>query len=329
MIPADLRIGLVAEAALAPSVHNVQPARWRFDGDGVILFEDRARRLPAGDPRGHDAALSLGAAAEGMAIALSRLGYRMQADGSGAMPLAAGAAVPVRRFRIAGEGQSDPLAAFVERRRSHRGGFAPATATDRAAAAVLGSDDLAVIRAPEALAEVARLADRAGLSFLRKADFRAELLGWMRLSRRDPRWSVDGLNADALDMTAFEAFGAKRVLGRALFPLLDRIGLAAPLTAERAKVEAAVALLIVHAPSDEDPFETGRRFYRQWLGVVAAGFQAAVMASLADHPEASARLAELLALPPNRRIVSAFRIGRAPPDSGHPRARLSPDALLV
>ena len=31
----------LVEAALAsPSVHNVQPARWRIDGDTLVLLED-------------------------------------------------------------------------------------------------------------------------------------------------------------------------------------------------------------------------------------------------------------------------------------------------
>ena len=67
------RRALVTEAKLAPSVHNVQPARWRFEGDdALILFEDTTVRLPVGDPRGNDAGISLGAAAEGLRLAAGR-----------------------------------------------------------------------------------------------------------------------------------------------------------------------------------------------------------------------------------------------------------------
>ena len=41
---------LVAESSLAPSVHNVQPARWRIGEDEVTLLEDTRRRLPVADP---------------------------------------------------------------------------------------------------------------------------------------------------------------------------------------------------------------------------------------------------------------------------------------
>ena len=71
---------LVDAALASPSVHNVQPARWRIDGDALVLLEDTARRLAVGDPRGHDAAISLGAATEGLAIAASGEGLATQVE---------------------------------------------------------------------------------------------------------------------------------------------------------------------------------------------------------------------------------------------------------
>ena len=75
----------VVSAALAsPSVHNVQPARWRIAGEALVLLEDTTRRLAVGDPHGNDAAISLGAAAAARAV-----GYASSAIGEGAtlMPL--------------------------------------------------------------------------------------------------------------------------------------------------------------------------------------------------------------------------------------------------
>src|SRR5262249_39715024 len=69
---------LVAEANLAPSVHNTQPTRWRLADDGsVLIFEDTSRRLTIGDPSGRDAAVSHGAAIEGFALAAGVLGQRV------------------------------------------------------------------------------------------------------------------------------------------------------------------------------------------------------------------------------------------------------------
>ena len=59
---------LVAHASHSPSVHNVQPARWQIDGSTLLLLEDPARAADGGRSD-HDAGLSLGAAAEGLAMA--------------------------------------------------------------------------------------------------------------------------------------------------------------------------------------------------------------------------------------------------------------------
>lgn len=329
MIGADLQRALVAEAALAPSVHNVQPARWRFDGaDGLILFEDRARRLPAGDPQGRDTAISLGAATEGMAIALSRHA-RTLADDPAPLPAAMGHVQPVRRFRIGTGATVDPLADAVDRRWSFRGTFDAPDAQDRRRAAELAGSDCTIVTEPARLAAIARDCDEAGLFFFRDPAFRAELVSWMRFSPRHPHWHRDGLNAAAMAMARVEAVGARVLLGRRLFPLIDRLDLSAPLTSEAAKIRSSAALLLFHRAADEDPFDTGRGFYRLWLRVAQAGLQGAVMAAPADHPRVSARLAQQLGLPAGRRIVNTLRVGRPPPQSDYPRARLPVDEILV
>lgn len=329
MIGPDLRLRLASEAALAPSVHNVQPARWRFEGDGLLLFQDRTRRLAAGDPEGRDAAFSLGAAAEGMAIALSRHGLLLEDLGTQGLPPDEGQFSPVRRFGLAGGGALDPLAGAVEQRQSYRGRFLSPTAGDRASARTLEGEGVEVVAEPERIGSIARLCDDSGLAFLRDEGFRAELLYWMRLSRRSPRWSLDGLNAEAMAMSRLEAAGAKAVLGRRLFRLLDGLGLGRSLTSEASKIATAAAIAIVHHPVGADEFESGRAFYRLWLRISAAGFAAAVMASLADHRQVSAKLAADLDLPDGRRIRTALRIGRAPPGSGYRRARLPPETALI
>jgi hypothetical protein len=117
---------LIAESALAPSVHNVQPSRWRIGEGEITLLEDTRRRLPVADPRAHDAAMSLGAASEGLRIAASRADLRMIAMNT----TDADEAPDLRRvacFRFEECNDSDPLAAFVEKRQSWRGKFAIAT----------------------------------------------------------------------------------------------------------------------------------------------------------------------------------------------------------
>ena len=324
----EQQLALAAEAALAPSTHNVQPARWRFDGDELVLFEDRTRSLPAGDPTERDAALSLGAAAEGMAIALSGMGYGLVDLGTADLPATEGDLRPVRRFTIRSGGEADSLRPYVPRRRSHRGRFVDASDADRTALAGLAGEDITVLDSRTTIARIAALADRAGHGFFRDDAFRRELLGWMRLRRSDPRWSVDGLNAEAMAMSPVEAWGARLVLGP-LFRLLDRIGLAARLSSEAATVRSAAGLVLIHRPAEEAPFDSGRAFYRAWLRVTEAGLDAAVMAVLNDDPATRGDVLDMAELPPGRALINVLRVGRAPPGSDYPRARIAAADLLV
>ncbi|WP_230770843.1 hypothetical protein [Sphingomonas sp. Leaf4] len=322
------RGALIAEAALAPSVHNVQPARWRCIGDdGIALFEDVATRLCVGDPTGNDARISLGAAAEGLRLAAGRAGLALR---EAELPLAEPGLVPVAGYRFVSDAAAaDPLAGAVDARRSWRGGFATVEDADRGAAAALAGADAKVVTDRALLTELARVYDAASYDFLRDAGFRRELLSWMRLRRSHPRWAIDGLNAGAMAMGAVEARGAGVVLGKG-FALLDRFGLARPLLAEGSKIATAAGLVVFHRPAREAPFESGRHFYRLWLRLEAAGFGAAVLAALADDPAAARTVAAMAGVPAGERVVSAFRIGRRPAGAAvPPRARRALDDLLV
>lgn len=322
------RRALVAEAMLAPSVHNVQPARWRLLGeDGLLLLEDRSVRLRVGDPTAHDAAISLGAAVEGLRLAAGRQEALLEPMSD--LPEAEGDLLPRAAFRLVpGTGRPDPLSDQVDRRQSWRGAFARATDEDRAAAAVLATHDTAVVTGTAELKNLARLADTASHHFMQQDSFRRELTSWMRLSRRHPRWSRDGLNAEAMAMGRLEAWGAGLVLGP-LYGPLEWLSLAAPLTSEADKTASATGLAVFHRPADEDPFISGGHFYRCWLRLEDAGFGAAVIAALADHAPAAAAVSRLAGLADGRRVVSTFRIGRRPEGRTAERARRSIDEILV
>lgn len=329
MLDSDLFRDLIAEASLAPSVHNIQPTRWRLlAADTVLLLEDERRRLPAADPSGHDVRLSHGAALEGLSLAFGRHGLRIAQVALDDRPDEASGLRRIARLTLATGGAIDPLASAVAGRRSWRGRFQPADAELRDSLQKLAAEPGLLILPPgSAVAEIAELADRAGFHFLCEDAHRRELLAWMRLSRSDPRYRRDGLNAEAMALGSIEAMGASLVLGP-LFPILKRLGLAEPLTRERSKT-ASGAIALFHRPEGEDPLEIGRAFYRAWLAMATQGLGACPISVLADWPVSSAALVARHPLPTGRRLVNVFRLGRVPSGSGTARARLPLGELIV
>jgi nitroreductase len=239
---------LVAEARLAPSVHNIQPTRWRLLPDGrLALIDDSVVRASCADPTGHDVRVSHGAALEGMSLPLNRRGLSLS-DIAIAEDRLSAQYTSLCMPTVGSTGVSDPLHDSVMRRMS-------------------------CIRDRAALSEIAQWADQAELSFVRRADFRRELLDWMRLTDRHPCYLRDGLNREALSMSGLEAIGAGWVLGK-LFAPLDWSGIAASLLSDQAKTSSADGVVLFCRPRGEDPLLTGRHFYRLWLEIDRAGFAA-------------------------------------------------------
>jgi nitroreductase len=324
---------IVATANLAPSVHNTQPARWHMaSDDSILVMAELARQLPVGDPQGRDLGVSCGAAVEGTLMALGDAGIGVAAVED---LWSANDTVAFPGFRLAarivpgGAAQSSPLSGHVVNRFTWRSHFNPA-ATDASKALqawAKEAEDVTLACAPGDIAMLAALADDAGMVFLRDRAFRRELVGWMRLTRSDPRYDADGLNLDALRMGALEGFGAKMVLGTGLFEAIDALGLGKMLTGEQAKTQSATAIALFHRPREESPVVSGRAFYRFWLNLTRLGFAAWPVAALADHGESAAVCSRHFAIPPERRLINVLRGGLA--GAVPKRARLPVQQVIV
>lgn len=329
---AETRRAIVARANRAPSVHNTQPARWRFETDGTItVLADETRFLAVGDPSGRDAALSCGAAVEGTVMALGEHGLSAAhvEDVWQAGP-ATGGLRPAARIVPRQGGEPSALSGAVDARFTWRGRFEAADDGMRRdlAAWAAARDDVALAASRADLEMLAALNDEASLVFFRRDDYRGELLDWMRLTRSHPDYDTDGLNLDALHMGSLEGRAARLALGSpALFRLLDRARVAGPMLAERGKTLSATAIVLFHRPAEEAAVETGRAFYRMWLELARMGYAAWPMAVLADDPDCAAACAARFAIGGDRRLVNLLRVGTAP--GRVPRARRDPAALIA
>jgi nitroreductase len=329
MLTREQQETLLGEVSRAPSVHNVQPARWRFDDDKVTLLHDRSRRLPVADPTGRDVEASLGASFEGMSLALSQLGFGLTEPFHVADRMDHELRLVCTAYFVRGV-TANPLAAQVSRRRSWRGELEPIDVrTCSALEAALGQrDDVRFVFGRDEMETVARLNDASSWEFMRDPAYHAELYQWMRLSPTDPRWDVDGLNADCLAMSAAERRAASLFFRPSLFAVLKKMGIARALVAEEPRVRRAPAAIVFHRPDAEPSFESGRAFYRLWLEITAAGLVACPMSSIADSASASAEVRARWRVPNGRRVVNVFRVGKAPLEP--PRSpRLSVSDLMV
>ncbi|MEM8793965.1 MAG: hypothetical protein AAGE61_00250 [Pseudomonadota bacterium] len=299
---------IVAEASLAPSVHNIQPVRWAFDNDRLILMRDRSVRLPHGDPTDRDVMISVGACLEGAAIAASRQGFSTRFETETTLT-ESGAYQRLGALHFSSGGEADDLAAFIESRRSWRGPFETATDVDRERAVSIGGSSCTVFAREDNVRQIGCLADDASLRFMADADFREELVSWMRFKPVHPHWSRDGLNAKAMHMSGFEALAASIVLG-STFGVLHKLGLAGFLVSEAKRYSRAAGFLLVHRPVEETPLDSGRHFYRHWLEIEKAGFSSQVVAALTDDTETCAVLHKKAGLSSDRKLLTAFVFGK-------------------
>ena len=113
----------VEQAAKAPSIHNTQPWRFRWEGDAFELYADTTRVLSAVDPDGRELVISCGAALLGLRLALRKVGFDSKVR---VLPDPDNPRLLARVTAVEGDpaSQKERLTfAGMLRRHTHRGGF--------------------------------------------------------------------------------------------------------------------------------------------------------------------------------------------------------------
>ncbi|GLC95570.1 hypothetical protein Tamer19_49790 [Cupriavidus sp. TA19] len=313
MLTPDQQLAMVAQAARAPSAHNIQPARWHFAGDRILLLEDPARWLSVGDPTGRDNQIALGMAWEGMALALSTIGISLSPPETEALPYPP----PAAGLRVAASGQlrpgasADPLAAAPDQRRAWRGTFARADAAQFAAMdqCIAAHAGVAMVAELASTAQFAKWHDDAAAAAFHDPAFARELFYWLRLSPRAAGWARDGLSAECMALSRWETMAASVALRPTVVRVLAALSLTGVLAGDGAKVNSAARIVLIHAARDVTDFEVGRRWYRFWLDMASRGIAGVPMSALADSPRHAALLTECQALPAGHRLVNVMRFG--------------------
>lgn len=329
---------IVAEAARAPSAHNVQAARWatRAAEARIVLLRDPSRNLPVADPTGRDDRAGLGAALEGFALAAGMRGLQVAdlAWAADAHRILGASTIRgldvIATFELRDGATEDPLAPYVMHRRTWRGPLRNDAAASVALTRLRDDPDArdARILGDDVAPDVARLVDEATWAFERQPAHHAELWRWLRLNPRDPAYRRDGLTADAMLLSTAERAAARVLMRPGVFRILQRTGLGRALVAESRATRTAAGFICFCPAVDATDYEVGRRLYRLWLAATRAGLALAPMSAIADHPPSRAVIEARLALGGGRRLVQIFRAGsidRQPPMS----PRLPVEELLI
>jgi nitroreductase len=213
--PADLS-ELIRWASLAASGHNVQPWRFRISSQSITIVPDFSRRTPVVDPDDHHLFVSLGCAAENLALAAGSRGLpgetRFDSAGSGQVVFEYSRGVE----------RPSPMADAIPHRQSTRAEFdgRPVSAGDLASLAraagssavevslVTDRRRMGIIRDLVVAGNTAQMEDRA---------FREELKRWMRFNQRDAIERGDGILSIASGNPALPTW-----LGRSMFDIAFR-----------------------------------------------------------------------------------------------------------
>ncbi|MEW2472200.1 nitroreductase [Micromonospora gifhornensis] len=309
----QLRVA-ATDAVRAPSLHNVQPWRFRLRDGGIEILVDPARRLPATDPSGWGARVAAGAALFNLRLALAVAGHpaTVRLRPYPAEPDVVARLVPDVPRRPTPTEQS--LYAAIPRRFSNRAPFwpdpVPADArwrlSDAARAEHCWLELLIGVSAVNAFAEIANGANRV---LERDPAYRAERQAWIRREHAldGVPTAAGGPRAEPQDLLPARGFGDRcRPPGRDFEP------------------EPLVAVLGSTGNTAVDQVVAGQALQRVLLTATDCGLSVSMLSQPVEVPSAREQLRVSLGRFGAPQMV--MRIGYGQP--GWPTPRRDVDEVL-
>jgi nitroreductase len=197
---------LLRYAVLAPSTHNTQPWRFAVSENGIEVYADYARRMPAADPGNRELVLSIGAAVATLRIAAAHFGFscRVEYDhtGSSERPLAIALLTPVAAHPV-GDPAGARLFPGIVRRRTNRKAFLlsriPRAALEAFAGLDAGRQSAVTVSVDGRLNEsVAAMVAEADARRFADREVREDMSAWIHA---DSSTVADGMPAAAAGQT--------------------------------------------------------------------------------------------------------------------------------
>jgi len=308
---------LVRYATLAASGHNTQPWRFRLGEGRIDILADMALRTPVVDPDDHHLFVSLGCAAENLALAAAARGLPGEVSHD---PAGDGAAA----FRF-GKGPSQGSALFdaIPARQSTRAVYdgRPVSTTNLrtlAAAAAVPGVDLVLITDQTQRDRVRDLIVAGNTAQLADPAFVRELKQWIRFNPRQAIETGDGLFSvssgnpalpDGLGPTLFDAtFTAKAENDK---------------YARQLRSSAGLAVFVAQREDHDHWIRVGRACQRFGLQATALGLRHAFVNQPVEVAGLRPELAALIGMPGRRPdLVMRFGYGPTLPFSARRAAKI-------
>lgn len=327
----DFRKRALSYALLAPNPHNRQPWLARLEGgDGLTLYVDLDRRLPATDPFDRQITIGTGAFLELLSIAAAEEGYRTAMtffpDGEDMKSLDRRSIAQVKF--VAGEGVRDPLFAHVLNRRSNKEIYQARDVPDRTLRALaeatrsygvttstVGSDSLS-----ERLRD---LTWRAHLKEVTTPTANQESVDLMRIGADEIAANPDGIGLEGAMIEVGQRFGL--VTRQALAdPTSTAFKQGLALYEKMARSARAFGWISNGNQSRTDQLNAGRAYLRMNLQATALGLAVHPWSQcLQEYPEMSDLFREVHDLIGNGNTLQMlYRIGYAETIGPAPRRGL-------
>lgn len=294
---------LIRLATLAPNGHNTQPWRFRVAPDRIEVLPDLGRATPVVDPDDHHLYVSLGAAAETLAIAGGALGRpgAVEPAPDGIAFLHTGAAP-----------RADPLAQAIPRRQSTRADYdgRPLDAADldalADAAGAIPGVRLVLLTDRPVLDRLRDLVVAGNTVQMTDPAFMAELLDWIRFNPKAAMARGDGLFSGSSGNPSLPT-----ALGRIVFPFAVTAAGENDRYAAQMASSAGCAVFLAERADPAGWMQVGRALQRFALAATARDIRTAFVNQPVEVASLRADLAAL-AGEPGLRPDLLVRFGRGP-----------------
>jgi hypothetical protein len=322
MLPEQAQMqDFIRYAMLAANGHNTQPWLFRIGNSQIEILPDLARRTPVVDPDDHHLFVSLGCAAENLAIATNARG---QSCAIRFNPLNHGSLL----CELGNHSVMEPaLFDAIPKRQSTRSEYdgRAVSANDLktladAAAIIPGVDMLFISDRPQ-MNKVRDLVVAGNSAQMNDAAFIKELKTWLRYNPRDAAEKGDGLFTAATGNPTFPSW-----LGSLAFDVFSSAKTENDAYARQLKSSSGVAIFVAHQNNPEHWIQAGRACQRFALQATALGLKHAFINQPVEVASLRPELATLIGMQGKRPdIVMRFGYGAAMPFS----ARRPVNAVLA